>query len=67
MKPMGVYCVSTWGGIEVFDTDFDRIKFRWNFGKPERMTWARLRESSKGIYFVTRGHRVYLSSILRVA
>ena len=37
-KPIGVYCMSNWGGLEILDIEHgidDYIICRWNFGTPE--------------------------------
>ena len=34
-KPIGVYAMSNFGGIEILAIEGDTVKWRYNFGEPE--------------------------------
>ena len=36
-KPIGVYAISNFGGIEILAIEGDTVKWRYNFGEPEEI------------------------------
>lgn len=70
LKPLAVYCMSNFGGIEIVDTGewMDTVIFyRFNFGKPERVHFAKVHETATGRgYIRTRKGRIYLDECIAV-
>ena len=69
---IGTYAESAFHGLKVYESDGreEAVYFQWFYGdKPDsRITKATLRMTARGrLYFKTRGHRVYLDEVLRIA
>ena len=71
LKPLAVYCMSNFGGIEIIDTGewMDTVIFyRFNFGQPKRVHFAKVYETAtgRGYFRAYNGMRVYLDECMRV-
>ena len=68
MTVQGVVAMSAFGGLEILDIEYginDRVVYRWNFGKPERVCRAKIRYDGYGLpYFKTKGHKIFMDDVL---
>jgi len=68
LQAKGLFALSTFGGLEIIDVVYDvddYVVFRWNFGKPGRISRAKIRYGKCGDYFKTKGHTIFLSDVIR--
>ena len=69
-NPCAGLCLSNWGGIEVEINSYgDGIRYRFNFGEPEKekvSRWQEIKYSASGRpYFVCHRRRYYLDEFMR--
>ena len=70
-KPIGVYCISNWGGIEILDIIYgidDKLVSCFNFGNGRKyIRSTKIRYDAKGNQYIERrGVRYYLDEFMRV-
>ena len=69
-KPIGVYPMSNWGGLEVLDILYgidDYAVVRFNFGEPEKKIHkVKIYYGARTTYIRVDGVHVVLSDVMRV-
>lgn len=69
-RPVGVYCMSNFGGIEIMDILYgidDYVVYRWNFGTPTELHSAKIRHGVNHSSFRTSaGYSIRLDECMRV-
>lgn len=71
-KPIGVYAISNFGGIEILAIDGDTVKWRYNFGEPEETNESEIFYCVENEYgeevdgFFANDSLIEFSEILRV-
>ena len=67
-KPVGYYCISNWGGIEIEINNYgDAVRYRWSYGNPNEKVsrWQQIKYSKSGrTYFVSKRRRYYLDEFM---
>lgn len=64
-KPIAVYPMTNWGGIEIMDTIDDKVVWRFNFGEPDKCHVAKIRGSHNS-FKTTAGYSIRLDECMRV-
>lgn len=69
-RPIGVYCLSNWGGIEILDILYgidDYVVYRFNFGEPQELHRAKINYGVNHSSFRTSaGYSIRLDECMRV-
>lgn len=69
-RPIAVYCLSNWGGIEIIDIIHsvdDYVVYRFNFGEPQELRTAKIRYGVNHSSFRTSaGYSIRLDECERV-
>lgn len=69
-KPVAVYTMNNWGGIEILDILYgieDYVVYRFNFGEPQELHKAKIRYGVNHSSFRTpAGYSVRLDECMRV-
>lgn len=68
-KPIGVYPVSNWGGLEILDIldGGDTAVAAWNFGTRQKIKRYHIKYTNNGRAYIRKeGRRFYVDQILRV-
>ena len=69
-RPIGVYCMSNFGGIEIMDILCgidDYVVYRWNFGTPTEVHKAKINYGVNHSSFRTSaGYSIRLDDCMRV-
>ena len=69
-KPIGSYCMSNWGGIEIMDIKQgieDYVIWRFNFGEPQEVHKSKLHYGVRHTSFrTTAGYSIRLDDCMRV-
>ena len=68
-KPVAVYPMSNWGGIEILDILYgidDKVVYRFNFGEPKECHVAKIRHGVNHSSFKTvAGYSIRLDECMR--
>lgn len=68
-KPIGVMCLSNWGGIEVLDIEYDSddyVVWRFNYGEPQKCHRSKLRYGVSSASFRAGRMTIRLDEVMRV-
>lgn len=69
-RPIGVMCLSNWGGIEVmdyFEEDGEyKIVWRFNYGEPQELHKVQLNVRSERMSFRAGNMTIHLDEVMRV-
>lgn len=69
-KPIGVYCMSNCGGIEIMDIKYgieDYVIWRFNFGEPQEVHKSKIYSGVRHTSFrTTAGYSIRLDECMRV-
>lgn len=69
-RPVGVYPMTNWGGIEILDILYgieDYVVYRFNFGEPQELHRAKIRYGVNHSSFRTSaGYSIRLDECMRV-
>jgi hypothetical protein len=67
-KPIAVYPMTNWGGIEIMDILYDvddKVVYRFNFGEPQECHVAKIRGSHSSFKTIA-GYSIRLDECMRV-
>lgn len=67
-KPIAVYPMTNWGGIEIMDILYgidDKVVYRFNFGEPQECHVAKV-TGSHNRFRTTAGYSIRLDECMRV-
>lgn len=66
-RPIGVLCLSNWGGLEILDMEPDTVVAAFNFGTRTNVRHHKIHHApKKGPYLIKGGRRYYFQDIMRV-
>ena len=67
-KPIGVYPMTNWGGIEILAIeDYEFVFYRFNFGEPQEVHRSRLKFGEKVTSFKTyAGYSIRLDDCIKL-
>lgn len=50
-KPVAVYPMGNWGGLEIFDINEDYVVCRYNYGEPDKLHKVKIHYDENKAYF----------------
>lgn len=69
-KPIGVQCISNWGGLEILDIEYgidDIAIASFNFGTRQQIRRHKIQTTPAGrLYIRKQGIRYYLDEIMKI-
>lgn len=68
-EPIGVMCLSNWGGIEVLDIEYgidDHVIWRFNYGEPQELHRSKINYGVNDSSFRAGRMTIRLSEVMRV-